>query len=105
MGTTNCFAFVQGGGRTQFDILLGLIETVEEEISRADIPAEFHAGDGPVPEGWSKTTTTEIGDGVVPHVIPHFANPKGEILESLAQAKEKVEEIWYLILEAKKALP
>ena len=104
MGTWNCAGFVLGGGRTQFDHMIGTIEEVEEQVLASDIPTEFHPGDGPVPEGYSTEATTTTQNGAIPHVVPHFCDRKADLLERLAEAKEQVDEIWYLVLEALEAV-
>jgi hypothetical protein len=102
---------VLSGGRTDFDRMQALIDDAIRELEAADVGLQYHAGDGPLPEGAERIGSAPAeymeqllgpgSDDVEGHVEPHIVDPKAEALARLQECKEMVEAIWYAILDAK----
>lgn len=101
----------------KFDFAIGLIEWVEELVQDADVQMEFHPGDGPIPEGFSKVETSQMSpedfsqlllnesDDVRVIVEPHFFDCKHMCLDKLMRAKDMVREAELLTQEVLAVIP
>lgn len=64
-----------------FDVAIGVVDWVEAQLERCDLPIEFHPG------------TRQGGDCELEAVVkPHFFDAKGEMMAELAQARELIRE-------------
>ena len=77
-----------------FDVAVGVVDWVEEQLERCQIPVEFHRG-------------TESGGNCEMEAVvkPHFFDGKSEMMAELAQARELIREAERLAMSVLADMP
>jgi len=88
MGSFEAFNFATGRAYCNFDLALGSVDLVVEEVQKLESSPELHV---PTPMN--------------PDMVPHFADAKVDMLTDLEKAKELIEEARQLTLSVVIDLP